>query len=507
MFKIFCGCLLLVTYLYAVPIKVPTERYTNFYDTRAHPGHYPFISHLTFRNICDHAIDNDAEWFDPETVGEGDTIYCNIWYLDWFVNQVHDQIKHPYILVSCDVGAWYPHPDSKRILYDPKLVAWFCRNMVFSYHPKLFQIPWGQDIFMLFPSDRKAIFYLLEAIANKSLPKEHLLYMNHCPRPHGERDQLIKMFEHEPYCFSRNHSDDKEYTRIDHSTYYKEMASCQFVLSPLGLETDSVRTWEALVLDCIPIVEHTFLDTSYDALPVVMVHDWKEVNPYFLREKYQQLKDRTCEKAYFDYWFRLIKGVQKKVRKGDLSHAQLEATQFSPEDLEDLISILGKNGVLDRPLVYKGLLCALRPFQLAYRTPSTILLYDSYLDHETFNHMDRYLIDPSILKNRHKITCSFSDDQFLRCIETYERCPLFLDLTYYRTSLLINFVHSCVEYGNFRQSLRRDLNEVYKRLKPNSFLCGNMVHNQYVKEVLEMFSNDNQVTVSTQGSFWYLHKK
>jgi hypothetical protein len=355
------------------------------------------------------------------------------------------------------------------------------------------------------PENSREIYSLIEASFSKTRPKKHLLYMNHYPRSHGDRDQLVELFENKPYCFSKNHSD-KEFFFLPRAQYYKEMAASQFVLSPLGLETDCVRTWEALVLDCIPIVEHTFLDASYDNLPVVMVHDWKEINRDFLEKKYLELKDRRRDEAYFDYWFRLIKKVQKKIRNGDLSNAQLEATQFSQEDLDDLISILDKNRALIRPLVYKGLLCALRPFQLAHRYPSTIRLYDPYLDQETFSHMDRYVLDSSLLKKRNKISFSPSDDRFLSFIQSCENCALFLDLTYYRTSLLVNFMHSGIEYGNFRQSLRRDLNEVYKRLNPNSFLCGNMIHNEYVKEILEMFCNDNHITISTQGSFWYLQK-
>ena len=63
--------LLGLTPLGAIPIKVPTERYKNFEDLTKHPGLYPFISHLTFRAICDKSIDEMTEWFDPESVRAG----------------------------------------------------------------------------------------------------------------------------------------------------------------------------------------------------------------------------------------------------------------------------------------------------------------------------------------------------------------------------------------------------------------------------------------------------
>ena len=193
--SIFTIVMVWIAQLNAVPLKVPTERYKGSFDKSKHPGHYPFISYLTFRNVCDIVIDDATEWFDPDRVEPGDTIYLNIWYLDWFVKHVHDRIKHPYILVSCDVGAWLPHPEHKKLLYDPKCAAWFCRNMVFSYHPKLIQIPTGQDLGQFILDDPNITSYLLNAIAQKTLPKKHLLYMNHYPRAHGERDQLVKLFE------------------------------------------------------------------------------------------------------------------------------------------------------------------------------------------------------------------------------------------------------------------------------------------------------------------------
>jgi len=503
--SLFSLCLLSMVQLNAVPIKVPTERYKGSFDKSTHQGHYPFISYLTFRNICDKVIDDSTEWFDPDLIQEGDIIYLNVWYLDWFVNEVHDHIKAHYILVTGDVGAWLPHLEYKKLLYDPKLTAWFCRNMVFSYHPKLFQIPTGQDLGQFILDDPKITFYLLEAILNKPASKIHLLYMGHYPRKHGERDQLAKQFENEPYCFTRNRSDEV-FIGTTRPVFYKDMLSSKFVLSPLGLETDSVRTWEGLVLDCIPIVEHTFLDPSYDNLPVVMVHDWNEVTQTFLEKKYEELKDRKCDEAYFDYWFRLVKSYQKKVRSNELSHSELEVTQFNAIDLEDFFAVLNKNEVSHRPLFYKGFLCSLRPLQVANNIQSEIYLFDPYLDENIFSSLDQFLKDQSFLANQGKVHQVFKENEFLDRVKSNNACSFFLDLTYYRTSLFVNFGKCLIEYGNFRQSLKHDLTVLYNLLNSNSLLFGNMVNNEYVKEILDMFAKENELVIETHGSFWFLIK-
>ena len=246
----------------AEPIPVPTDLYKGMSDLSAYPGDAPLISDLTFRSICDHAIDAWTDSFDPKNVKQGDTIYLNLWYIDWFEKQVHNAIEHPYILVSCDVRGWLPELNLTKLLYDPKLAAWFCRNMIFSSHPKLFQIPMGQtDRFFGYHDLPK----LKEFTAQKPFSKKHLLYMNHSPRNHADRRNIIKLFEKEPYCFSRNCSN-MPYLGISKEQYYEELASSTFVISPFGLESDCVRTWEALTLDCIPIVEHSFLENGFCAV-------------------------------------------------------------------------------------------------------------------------------------------------------------------------------------------------------------------------------------------------
>ena len=281
------------------------------------------------------------------------------------------------------------------------------------------------------------------------------------------------------------------------------------MLSPLGLETDSVRTWEALVLDCIPIVEHTFLDPSYDRLPVVMVHDWAEVTPAFLEKKYEELKDRKSDEIYFDYWHDMLKDFQKTIRNNELFFSQLEANQFNQQDLEDLASILPKNGGIDQALIYKGFFSSIRPLKIANTFPflSKICLCDPWMDQEMFQGLDKYLVDHSYLRNRSKVVVLCSDNEMFNSVSMNPGAPVFLDLTYYRTSLLIDFRANIIGYGNFRQSLKPDLQKIYNQLGKGTLLCGNRVHNEYVSEVLERFSEENNLKIERKGSFWYLVKK
>ena len=486
--------LLLSLCLTAEPIKVPTERYKNFPDLKDHLGHYPFISYLTYRNVCDHIINESTEWFDPDLVKPGDLIYLNLWYLEWFTQQVHDRIPHPYILVSGDIGGWFPQPEFSKLLYDPKLAAWFCRNMVFSYHPKLFQLPMGQDL-ALFYHGRGLYDQLISAVVHKgSVEKKHLLYMCFLPRTHGDRDKIEKMFIDKPYCYSINRpvSNLDEWSSIYRPTslFYEDIASSYFTLSPLGLETDSVRTWEALVLDSIPIVEHTFLDPTYEGLPVVMVHDWNEINPEFLHQKQEELKGLKLDKAYFDYWWDLLKSTKQKVQNNDHSFSELDATEWKEQDLSDLTEIVSSCQNIN----YLGFLASIRPYELAQALPYlTIDLYDPWLDQTQFKEFNNTYSTPNV----------FFHNYANRQISS----SCFLDLTYYRTSLDINFRTSVIQDGNFRHSLKKDLNKLWNQLKMGSLLCGNCCSDPYVQKALEIFANENELQINRKGSFWFLMKE
>ncbi len=43
-----------------------------------------------------------------------------------------------------------------------------------------------------------------------------------------------------------------------------------------GIEP-SPKAWEAVLIGCIPIIQHSTLDDAYEKLPVVFIHEWKDL--------------------------------------------------------------------------------------------------------------------------------------------------------------------------------------------------------------------------------------
>lgn len=490
MLRIFFLFLLFCASFEGAPIPVPAKEY---YDTTVpianHPGHFPYISCLSFRKFSDHRIDQTAEWFDPLDVKLGDVVYVNVWLLSWFIKEVHDQIPHPYILISADVGDWVPDPMLKKLLYDPKVAAWFCRNIVFSHHPKIFQIPMGTD-FSLFNFDTYQIEGLLD-ISARHVEKRHLLYMNYFMRKHGDRIRIAEMFENKPYCFTKIRSNEP-FRETPLLQYFEEMASSKFILSPIGYELDCVRTWEALVLGSIPIVERTFLDPIYEELPVLIVDDWDEITQPFLEKKYEELKHRSRQKAFFPYWERQIREVQTKIREGTWQNAKLEATRFTDLEIKDLCTIF-KN--FDQ-ILYKGFLSSYRPLQLAERF--FLYLFDPWLDTASLQ------LFPDLNKNNIFIASLLPDrsqNGFYSLLAQFH--AVFLDLTYFRNSLLMNFGF---DFCHPRHLLKQHLRELYQNMSLFSLLCGTCADDEHVSLILSQISEEFNVEIKRLGNFWYLEK-
>jgi hypothetical protein len=86
-------------------------------------------------------------------------------------------------------------------------------------------------------------------------------------------------------------------------------------LSPPGGGLDCHRTWEALILGCIPIVKrfNIPLENVYADLPVLIVDDWEDVTEELLVSTIKDFNSRTFDynKLTLKYWVDLIYSQKK----------------------------------------------------------------------------------------------------------------------------------------------------------------------------------------------------
>jgi hypothetical protein len=114
----------------------------------------------------------------------------------------------------------------------------------------------------------------------------------------------------------------KDFTITDgnykHDDWYKLLKTTPFIICAHGGGIDPCpKVWEALYLDCIPIIKHSALDDIYKQFPVVFVNEFNEntINKDTLQiwmNEYSEFYDNPDKKKmwkyklYLDYWKNII---------------------------------------------------------------------------------------------------------------------------------------------------------------------------------------------------------
>ncbi|MBT8530895.1 hypothetical protein G6708_07915 [Polynucleobacter paneuropaeus] len=232
--------------------------------------------------------------------------------LRYFAEHIGPQIFRPFILVSGDSDL--PIESSTlgngldTLLAHPFLVAWYAQNRN-ADHPKLHSLPIGINLHNLWanPLQWGGGFILpamqelqIETIAQqapplaKRIPK---IFCNwHFSIDRADRQSCYEQIDHSLCYFQEN--------PLPVAKTWEQQAQYQFVLSPHGAGLDCHRTWEALLLGCIPIAKEAKLNDLFTDLPVVVVHDWGEINDAFLSNALTKLNNKSfnLEKLSMAYW-------------------------------------------------------------------------------------------------------------------------------------------------------------------------------------------------------------
>jgi hypothetical protein len=78
------------------------------------------------------------------------------------------------------------------------------------------------------------------------------------------------------------------------NTFYEDLPSYKFVVSPEGNGIDCHRHYEALMAGCIPIVErHPLIEAKYAGCPILYTDDYSEITPEYLEQTYEEMKDQV----------------------------------------------------------------------------------------------------------------------------------------------------------------------------------------------------------------------
>lgn len=237
--------------------------------------------------------------------------------LSFFVREILPQIKHYFILVSgmsikqCPVET-LSQQDFFKLINNKYLIQWCSQNNSINNHPKIMQIPLGLDYHSLYtkyeqwhkiidgkePIEQEK--YLIQIVENAKPFHEriHKIYVNFDTGNdrYGQRKDCLDNVKKDLMVVHLE--------KIKRTETWNMSSQYAFVLSPYGNGMDCHRTWEALILGCIPIIKSKELKTLYSDLPVLNVDSWSDINQQLLDKTIEDFKEKTFDysKLTLEYW-------------------------------------------------------------------------------------------------------------------------------------------------------------------------------------------------------------
>jgi hypothetical protein len=249
-----------------------------------------------------------------------------------FAQNVLPNIAQSFVLVSGDSDipindAMLAEPLISSLIGNGYLQSWYAQNLCVQ-HEKLVALPIGLDYHTMW--ERPGLWGMT---AISPIAQEHALLATHANSPDFNHRYLAA------YCnwhFAIGRGDRQTcFDKIDKSICFFEagtvprqsswarQAECMFVVSPEGVGVDCHRTWEALMLGCVPIVKRNAICALFEKLPVMLVDDWSEVNTQTLLAYIQKLATEQFDYSplFGEYWRRHMNGEDTNLLK-PMSHSE-----------------------------------------------------------------------------------------------------------------------------------------------------------------------------------------
>ena len=255
----------------------------------------------------------------------------NIYYVKTELINDFTVPSNKFILVSGTSDATVPDDINKdkfnSIIKSPLLIHWFAQNLSDHTYKNLTPVPIGLDYHTLKNGE-------MNSWGKKQTPlkqEEELINIKNSSKPFHIREQKL-------YCNFYNSIRGRygekerrealntisnnlliiEKDNLLRNDTWKNMCKYSFVLSPPGNGLDCHRTWEALVLGCIPVFKTYQLDPLYKDLPVLIVKDYSDITPKLLNDTIEKFKTKkfSMDQLTLKYWMDLIKNKLKNSVNG-----------------------------------------------------------------------------------------------------------------------------------------------------------------------------------------------
>jgi hypothetical protein len=261
-----------------------------------------FICGRKFQLIADIVIDTDRR-DNLKTMKNKSIIWCKTDFVRDLFNEIKND-KNDYFLIT--------HNSDYSITEDvfqlrPKCIKkWFAQNVDYK-HSDLVPLPIGLEN-DIGPSKGAYTDYdvIGQSVLNSRQRIIDKVYCNFNVLNCNKRNKVIDSLCRNDIAVLSS--------RLNYSDYCSALSKYKYIASPRGNGIDCHRTWEALYIGCVPMVESHLMYNAY-SLPIIQVDDWAKINIDFLREaeKSDMSKKTNYKQLDINYWFELIMKEKRAV--------------------------------------------------------------------------------------------------------------------------------------------------------------------------------------------------
>jgi hypothetical protein len=263
---------------------------------KVRPSSAPFLSGDTYRALTDYRYDETSS-FDPSRLEPRSILFVSSIRLVEFVTQALPMIKVPFVLITHqgDVNIGTEFQD---LAENPMLLHWFAQNCLLE-HTKVTSLPIGLEDRWRHNNGEVRHFRRLMKKNTPTIPRiafgfsigTNLEKRVACYRALRTAKVAVELPQY-----------------LSGRVYRNTVSRYMFIASPPGNGLDCHRTWEALYMGCIPIVEDNYMNREFLKMgfPLVLVVDWNIIKDWKeeeLRMRYEDLRRRTKLDAMFAPWW------------------------------------------------------------------------------------------------------------------------------------------------------------------------------------------------------------
>jgi len=258
-----------------------------------------YINGVNFKQISDAILDYDR-MDNLSNLPNESIIWCKTEFIDKVFAELKNSNKSFKLITHCSDHSI----DEEKFLKKPNCIKkWYAQNVNYK-HNDLIPLPIGIENHT---GPHKGNFIDIEYLCNNKTDFSskilNKIYCNFSLYTNANRGTVLNNLETKQLAYRDVIRSFSEYCNI--------LKQFLFIASPRGNGIDCHRTWEALYMGSIPIVEKHFMYDSYKNLPIIQIEDWNKLTldqlQIYINDYERGVLFKNTEELNIQFYFNKIK--------------------------------------------------------------------------------------------------------------------------------------------------------------------------------------------------------